>query len=347
MINAVHNEINIVIQGGGVPGMQPDFSAASRCSESLQMIYDAYFATLNIQKSGSNAYMLAPSAGEGGFHRLRTFSGLQICYSDYQYHRRFTNRFQSKESMVEIQFNFSGERHIHISGKDRTLDRGTSALLLMEDIDVRFTLPNQERHQSFSLGVPVSLFNFAVAQAAGREENHFRKLLDVSEFQKIHLSFGSPEQELVKRLIHDVCQPMRSMLLVEGTAYELLDRMIQQLFGHESLPEGLSAADVRKLSLAHGILESRYASPPSLLELAKEIGLNDYKLKLGFKQCYGTTVFGFIRKVRMERAMELLHNGEANVTEAALTVGYRNVSAFSQTFRQTYGVSPSEVKKYY
>lgn len=148
-------------------------------------------------------------------------------------------------------------------------------------------------------------------------------------------------------MIHDVCQPMRSMLLVEGTAYELLDRMIQQLFGHESLPEGLSAADVRKLSLAHGILESRYASPPSLLELAKEIGLNDYKLKLGFKQCYGTTVFGFIRKVRMERAMELLHNGEANVTEAALTVGYRNVSAFSQTFRQTYGVSPSEVKKYY
>lgn len=327
--------------------MRPESLAASSCSQSLQVIYDAYFATLNIQMSGSNAYMLSPSAGEGGFYRLQTYSGLQICYSDYHFHHCFSNRFHSKEQMVEIQFNLSGERHMLIGGKDRILDRGTSALLLMEDFDVRFTLENHERHRSFSLGVPVSLFNFAVAQAAGREENHFKKLLDASIFKKIQLSVSPYEQELVKKLIHDAQQPKRSVLLIEGTAYELLDRTLQKLFGRDSLPEGLSAADVRKVSLAHEILEARYASPPSLLQLAKEIGLNDYKLKLGFKHCYGTTVYGFIRQARMERAMELLRGGEANVTEVAFAVGYHNVSAFSQKFRQTYAVSPSEVRKYY
>lgn len=44
--------------------------------------------------------------------------------------------------------------------------------------------------------------------------------------------------------------------------------------------------------------------------------------------------------------MKLLLNQGNNVTEAAVMVGYNNISAFSQQFHRKFGVKPSEVKKY-
>lgn len=83
--------------------------------------------------------------------------------------------------------------------------------------------------------------------------------------------------------------------------------------------------------------------PPSLLELSRMVGLNDFKLKIGFKDHYGTTVFGYLRDMRMEHAMMLLLEGEANVTDAAARVGYANLSHFSEVFRKKYGINPSEL----
>lgn len=57
------------------------------------------------------------------------------------------------------------------------------------------------------------------------------------------------------------------------------------------------------------ILLERMAEPPSLLELSRLIGLNDYKLKTGFKEMYGTTVFGYLREQRLEKAYRLLMEG--------------------------------------
>jgi AraC-like DNA-binding protein len=47
-----------------------------------------------------------------------------------------------------------------------------------------------------------------------------------------------------------------------------------------------------------------------------------------------------LRKVRMERAAELLRSGKFNVTEAALEVGYNSLSHFSKAFCDTFGCCP-------
>jgi len=87
--------------------------------------------------------------------------------------------------------------------------------------------------------------------------------------------------------------------------------------------------------------------PPSLLELAKRVGINDYKLKKGFKAIFHSTVFDYLRQIRMEQAMKLLRSGHCNVTEAAIETGYSNISAFSEQFGKTFGIKPSAVKKIY
>ena len=52
------------------------------------------------------------------------------------------------------------------------------------------------------------------------------------------------------------------------------------------------------------------------------------------------TIPQYVRKVRMERAAELLRSGRFNVTEAAMEVGYSSLSHFSQAFCQVMGCCP-------
>ncbi|WP_249664415.1 helix-turn-helix transcriptional regulator, partial [Lysinibacillus sp. D4B1_S16] len=74
-----------------------------------------------------------------------------------------------------------------------------------------------------------------------------------------------------------------------------------------------------------------------LMELSRLIGLNDFKLKKGFKEMYGTTVFGYLREKRLEQASLLLQNGTMNVMEVANAVGCSNPSHFAEVRKEKYG----------
>lgn len=137
-------------------------------------------------------------------------------------------------------------------------------------------------------------------------------------------------------------------LYLEGKAFELLafhlDAATEGAAQHQAKSK-LKADDIRCLHLAKDILSRTWREPPGLLELARMAGLNDYKLKLGFKELFGTTVFGYVRALRMNEARSLLEQGKVNVSEAAWMVGYHNLSHFSQLFRKTFGYNPSEIRK--
>lgn len=76
------------------------------------------------------------------------------------------------------------------------------------------------------------------------------------------------------------------------------------------------------------------------MTLARQVNLNDYKLKVGFKSVFGTTVFGCLHQHRMETAQQLLSQGHLNVKEVAQQVGYASQSRFAAAFRKQFGLNP-------
>ena len=88
---------------------------------------------------------------------------------------------------------------------------------------------------------------------------------------------------------------------------------------------------------------SRMVEPPTLVELAEEIGLSLKKLKEGFKQVYGDSVFSFLFDYKMEYARRMLESGQYNVNEVGLRVGYSTASHFISAFKKKYSTTP---KKY-
>lgn len=101
--------------------------------------------------------------------------------------------------------------------------------------------------------------------------------------------------------------------------------------------------NVQKIRQAKQVLIEEMTNPPTLKELARKVGLNEYRLKAGFKNIYGKTVFQFLNDYRLEKAREILNEGQAKVNDAAYQIGYNNPSHFIAAFRKKYGVTP---KKY-
>ena len=134
-------------------------------------------------------------------------------------------------------------------------------------------------------------------------------------------------------------------LYFKGKAYELLSLYFNRSedANIEQCPFLVDETNVIKIRKAKDIIINRMAEPPSLQELADEIGLNLKKLKEGFKQIYGDSVFSFLLDYKMEVARKLLESGENNVNEVGLKVGYSTASHFIAAFKKKYGTTP---KKY-
>jgi len=111
----------------------------------------------------------------------------------------------------------------------------------------------------------------------------------------------------------------------------------------EQCPFLADESNVIKIKKAKDIIIARMAEPPTLQELSEIIGLSLKKLKEGFKQIYGDTVFSFLLDYKMEVARKLLESGNHNVNEVGLKVGYSTSSHFIAAFKKQYGTTP---KKY-
>lgn len=136
--------------------------------------------------------------------------------------------------------------------------------------------------------------------------------------------------------------PVIRRIFLEARILELLYLQLDQLQKQQQLPADFSREDIDRLNDARRIIAQDLQNPCSLLELARRAGLNDYKLKRGFKLLFGHTVFGYLTELRMEKARELLKKNFP-VGETAEAVGYKNPQHFTTAFKKHFGVLPSKV----
>ncbi len=115
----------------------------------------------------------------------------------------------------------------------------------------------------------------------------------------------------------------------------------------ESKGEELFCTRTRRLALervskVRTALLANLDTPPSLEELARLCGCNPQYLSRTFSETAGATISLYLRRLRIEKAAELIGSGRCNASEAALEVGYRSLSHFSQAFRAEKDCPPSE-----
>jgi len=106
----------------------------------------------------------------------------------------------------------------------------------------------------------------------------------------------------------------------------------------------LSKRDIDSIHYAAQIIKNHVNNPITIKELAQRIGTNETKLKSGFKSVFGTTVFGYLQDLRMNRAKRFLYDSDLPIEEISRRCGYINISNFSNAFKNYFGISPSALR---
>ncbi len=150
---------------------------------------------------------------------------------------------------------------------------------------------------------------------------------------------------ILSQIMNYNLHPSIKELYIKGKVYELISLYFNKgdAADIEQCPFLADEENVRRIRQAKEIIIARMAEPPTLAELSEEIGLSLKKLKEGFKQIYGDSVYSFLFDHKMEFARKMLETGQHNVNEVGLRVGYSTASHFISAFKKKYGTTP---KKY-
>ena len=147
--------------------------------------------------------------------------------------------------------------------------------------------------------------------------------------------------QIMEAKIHESIQ----ILYFKGKVYELLSLFFNKSEDAdvEQCPFLVDEQNVRKIRKAKEIILNQMTEPPTLQELSTSIGLNIKKLKEGFKQIYGETVYGYLLDHKMNEARSMLNSKQYNINEISLKLGYSTSSHFISAFKKKFGTTP---KKY-
>jgi AraC-like DNA-binding protein len=243
--------------------------------------------------------------------------------------------------------------HFGIKGKGKfVFNQGNYALDLNEEKALLFYNPQKElplhlelAPNTWVISVIISIKKFHGLFSSDAE--HVPFLSDENKDKKYYKESDiSPSMAIVlSQLFHYNLNPSIKNLYYKGKGYELLSLFFNRSEdpNAEQCPFLIDEENVLKIKKAKEIMIANMAEPPGLEELAEQVGLSLKKLKMGFKQIYGDTVFGFLFDYKMDYARQLLDSGSYNVNEVGLKIGYSTGSHFIAAFKKKFGTTP---KKY-
>jgi len=286
--------------------------------------------------------------GRGEMRMVKIRPGLILGIADYQLNRDLVISFEHDHSLIDLGFSISGDvtyeichekgrqkafhyRHLHNTinclppcrGEGRSLAkrRITCVRIYTEPRILRGLLPGcpdhlPDRFHDIIEGAKHPYFNGAAA---------------------LPPMCRSAVQQLLDCPYHG---PLRQLFLESKTLELITHTMARFSPVHSSFGPGLLQEDLGRVRKAKRLLTQRLENPPSLTELARQVGLNKNKLNRGFRQQYGTSVFEYLRICRLERARILLQTRQKSVTEVAFSVGYRHHANFTRAFKRHFGAAP-------
>lgn len=248
-------------------------------------------------------------------------------------------------SFIQLHFCLKGSTQFCFNNNTYTLNipEENSLLLYNPQRDLPIHLLAESNTWVVSILISIEKFHGLFSH----EANYISFLKEGNQQKKYYKDgFISPSMAVVLNQIinYNLNSNLRE-LYFKAKVYELLSLYFNrgEDVNVEQCPFLADETNVLKIKQAKDIIISRISEPPSLAELAQEIDLSLKKLKEGFKQIYGTTVFGFLFDYKMELARKLLETGTHNVNEVGLKVGYSTASHFIAAFKKQYGTTP---KKY-
>jgi AraC-like DNA-binding protein len=276
--------------------------------------------------------------------------GLTLHTIDTSLENNLTFRFDHYTSLITFDFFFSGMGKSLVktdTGKKMLFNgkEGDCGISYFPKISGAGEFCAQNRLQIIHIMIEPFLFDELMTGAQEKINSKFYPVLNQKTdhyYDKKTISYAA--KMAIVQMLGCPFQGITRKIYLESKALELVALQMDALiFNHDSVRDANPSQRVEtdRIYEARKIILDCYRSPPSLGELSRKVGLNEFKLKKGFLRVFGNTVFGCLYDYRMELARQHIEEGKKSVKEIAYSVGYKSTSRFSDAFKRKFGARPT------
>ncbi len=313
----------------------------------LEMFEQLQFETgIPYQVNGlETTFSLPQQFGRSLIRHWHLRDGLDLYVQNYQLTETIIFESNIQYSLFGLSYCISGATEIVLNRSRLTLEirPGSCLSIQMAEAESTVQIPVLEPICIVDIAIAPDLIQTFIADELDLFPSEIRRYLHgFDSFNSQQSATTTETISTLNQILNCPYQGATQQLYLEGKVLELIAFQLNQLklIQARSSQKCLKSDDIDRIYQARAILMQNSQHPPSLLALAHQVGLNDYKLKQGFRQVFATTVFGCLHQYRMEQARQLLETKQLSVEIAAQTVGYASLSSFHRAYKKHFGVNP-------
>ena len=276
----------------------------------------------------------------GGFYDL----GVSVEWHAFASPHTFEWSRSFHPGSLEICLNLAGRASVHSKKDAACLEPLTAGFYLPGKAGLQAWRVAKEQHRFITIEFSRRFLREQLASCDGAlhplVEEFVQSAVCGARLGEVHRLTAAQEQRVQCLLNPPVLQAARP-LWYRGEVLQIM----AEFFFERGGPDELFCDRQKRLARQRvervlALLQDHLSEPLSLDEIGRQVGCSPFHLSRTFSREMGLSIPQYLRKLRMERAAELLKSGKYNVTEAALEVGYSSLSHFSQAFCQTMGCCP-------
>jgi len=291
---------------------------------------------------------LPASKGEIIYNEQTLGKHLSIFQCNYALEEDVTVWGKGEFPLLEMRFNLSDKAIFYKNKVKKELvapgRSGNISFLSSEENQAEILFQKNVRYSTFDIHLPLWLLN----QYEGES-----KTLDafLNSIQRAVSSNLLAENTTISPGIYSAIDDIRKCtfeglnrrIYLESKVYELI-ALICAGSDKQQQEHGISHRDRERILWAASLIQENLNHSFTIFEIARTVGINQTKLKTGFKNVFGHTVFGYLQEIRMTQAKKYILDTKLSIHEIGLLLGYQNTSNFSIAFKKVQGISPNKLR---
>ncbi|WP_070966479.1 AraC family transcriptional regulator [Vibrio sonorensis] len=156
------------------------------------------------------------------------------------------------------------------------------------------------------------------------------------------VSMSEEMLDAYRRLAKALCNESDAEILGEHILDEIVYRALMSSQGHVLLELANQDGHFSRIAKSLSLVHQNYSETISVEQLAKEASMSISSFHQAFREVTLETPIQYIKKVRLNKARELIHSQGVKVNDAARQVGYNSPSQFSREYKRLFNQTPKE-----
>ena len=301
----------------------------------------------------NDRFEFPPAVGKGYIRLLSLPEGLQAVVSDYILHTDITvYRKGAHEEVYNLRFEeifVPGNVTIEIQGETiKESDKVHAGAKLYSTLfDTSYTLSAGSTLRNISILISKEWMSSHLGITSSSDV--LQQYLAMKSLGFNFEPFDAEYRVLFNEVLDDHSDKPLQKVFLQNRIMLLIEKFFKNLANKAkkvSLKHGikLTHKEIDKLMEVETLLIKDFSVPaPTIAQLAKKATMSPSKLKSSFRLVYGSGLYEYYQKVRMQKARTLLMSRKYSVKEVGTQLGYTNLSNFALAFKKQFNTLPSKV----